>query len=239
MQEFEEESEEDSIDDPGTSLTWALDDASSAYEDAFRQFWGLDGEKCPAWLQHDTWLTYLRLQELARTLAGAAARLIRPASIPSNDVREPNWIATEAALDIARIREFIDAVFEYPELESRVRDLVSAAQAVPESSIAKKAFFDACMELQAESLFGAASSALGARLVLLLDYLVTDANEFTRHYLARVAECYIRGMPSECAVMCRAVLDVALQSVLDDRLVVSTLRLPPRSFVNLNRRIAT
>src|SRR5690606_29432174 len=64
-----------------------------------------------------------------------------------------------------------------------------------------------------------------------------NPGEFTSAYLSRVAECYIRDMRPELAVMCRAVLDTAIQQVADDEQVKNIVGAGRRGHVGLERRI--
>lgn len=67
----------------------------------------------------------------------------------------------------------------------------------------------------AESLFDQ-----GRRAIALLKHLISVPGERAKAYLTRVADCYINGMETEGVVMCRAVLDAALQEGLDNGTIV-------------------
>lgn len=53
------------------------------------------------------------------------------------------------------------------------------------------------------------------RALDLLGFVAIAEGERTQAYLSRVADCYLRGMPTEGAVMCRAVLEAALTERLE------------------------
>jgi len=55
------------------------------------------------------------------------------------------------------------------------------------------------------------------RAIKLVRYLVDTKSERVQAYLARVGACFMRGLKTETVVMCGAVIDAALQEVLDDK----------------------
>src|SRR5207244_9256240 len=79
--------------------------------------------------------------------------------------------------------------------------------------------------------------AVVARLQSLLNYLVTAHNGRTNAFLAHVARCYCLDYRTELAVMCRAVLDTALQDLAPDERVRAKLGGRPGDRVGLSRRL--
>jgi hypothetical protein len=76
------------------------------------------------------------------------------------------------------------------------------------------------------------------RLLELFGCLVAvPTNEFVARYLQRVAWLYIWGFDKEVYVMCRAVLDAALQDLLPEEKVNVALKRKPTRSVSLGERI--
>lgn len=75
-------------------------------------------------------------------------------------------------------------------------------------------------------------------MLRLLNFLMRVENIRTRQYLSRVAECYVRSMRAEFAVMSRAVVQAALEDILSTEQVREILQLPRAQRVGLGNLIS-
>jgi len=193
-----------------------MEGAVEDYENAFKEVWGIEKDAPPEGMTHEQWKRYVEIRQLAKKLAEGAATLVRPRRLPEDRLALLEWLREEAERQQLRVDEFL-ANFKGSIPEDFWWDLYWALQpGHPDDPRTQRAFFDNCMELEALRLFASPPDLMAERMLKLLRVMVRNPGEFTRAYLARVAECYVRGMLVELAVMARAVIDLALQDVLED-----------------------
>lgn len=225
---------------PGYSLGAALEYAFQEYEEDFFAYWGLDSHEPPEWFadSEDEWRQLIALHQLAAKLAGGAAELVRPQRLPEAKLSLPTRLDEEAhdyQHSVDRVLERFSGELSPDEMERLRRFLQPGALDDPR---VQRSFVQNCFELEAAIRYPADPTAYAERLRLLATQMLRSPGELTRAYLRRVAECFVRDMPMELAVMARAVLDAALQEVLSDEAVVAVAGLrAQRGSVNLERRI--
>lgn len=205
------------MDNPRFSLDDALDIAAMDYEDDFADYWGLQKDSPPEYIEVEDWRALVELYQLARKFAIGASTLVRPPSIRGDQLALPAWLGEEAE----RMEKSVDDLLE--EAKSIVSEDVwwhlwnALSPRHPTDPRTKRAFFDNCMQLEAFRRYDTSPAGMANRMLRLLGVMIRQPGERARAYLSRVAECYIRDMKTEFAVMARAVLDVAIQEiVLDD-----------------------
>lgn len=184
------------------------------YPHDFETFWGLQEATCPDHLNADDWEEFRRLYDLAQRLGDGVIRLVRPKRIPDRALTGLGEMR-RAADDLDKmLREVIQAATEAgrTDVAELVEDLVlHGSIAGPR---AHDAFFRNAMQIVAHNRFGYDLSGYADRMIQLIGHLTRTDNPRTQAYLARVAECYIRGMDPEFAVMARAVMHSAIERVL-------------------------
>jgi hypothetical protein len=84
-------------------------------------------------------------------------------------------------------------------------------------------FFVQLLEARLASDLDDELNRMRLRALKLLRYLVDVKTERARAYLMRVAACFMRGFKTETVVMCGAVIDAALQELLDDKEVRASI----------------
>lgn len=184
------------------------------YPHDFRAFWGMDQHEPPEHLDGDTWREYRSAAQLVERLAQGASQLVRPRKTTDEKIAQYPWLIEEAD----RMRTAVIAMMEEnPEIFPRdmwwkVFELLSAL-GNPEG---KRRFMSACMQLEVVRLYPENTEEKAERLFALVTYLTRKPSQRCREYLPRVAECYVRGLDVELAVMARAVLEAALQDEFPD-----------------------
>jgi len=176
------------------------------------------------------------LRSAAEKLGSAAIELIRPRRLSPRERTLPKTLEE----DIASIEEAREALLDQlsGSDHEELRPIIKGLRITPEDGsdpVFRRDLFIALFERTVEAAFPYHLGGMSQRALALTDYLVGYASPFAAEYLRRVAECYIRGMFTEFAVMCRAVLDVSLKDVLDDGAVEE--RIGDRRRVTLADRI--
>lgn len=208
---------------PGYDLDDAVEYASREYEEDFAEYWGLDASSPPEHLEFDQWREYKEIHSLAKRLAVAASTLVRPRRLSEDHRTLPGVLQLEAAEREQLVTEALE------QLKERVShgdwwQLWNAFRPTdPSDPRTKRDFLLNCVQIEATKLFPGSPAPMAARMLTLVNFLVRNPGERTRAYLSRVAECYLRGMKTEFAVMCRAVLDTALQDFVSDEEVRRTV----------------
>lgn len=206
-------------DNPAFSLEDALWVVWDDYPNDFKAYWGLDSGERPEHLKPDDWLEYRKLEQLVTRMANGARMLVRPRKTPDDQLALYDWLREEAS----RLEDGLDEVLE------KFREKLPSSEwwdiyrgtrpSDPSDPRLKKAFMDACMQIEADSAYSHSPAEMASRLFRLLDHVVGQPGQRCREYLPRVAECYVRGMKLELAVMARSVLDAALQDEYPDDVV--------------------
>lgn len=218
-----------------------LEDALAVVWDDFprdwREFWGLDAEHTPDHLDPDEWEEFQRLDRLARRLGRVARTLVRPGRLPEKSLTEPWELRQEAEAARNRRKEILAELKELLP-EERFREIRWMQHSHGTGGVeAKHQVFRTAMQLIAVSQFHGRPNRLAERMLELLDYVTRTDSMRVQAYLGRVAECYVRGMAPEFAVMSRAVLEAAIENVFPAERAKGVLRLEDRERVSLSRHI--
>lgn len=228
---------EDTIaNDSSFTLDDAIDIIEREFREDFLEYWGLDATECPEHLERDDWIECRKIYDLARQTASVATSLLQKKGLGKSRLALPDVWRTEGEAQQLRIDKLLEMVEELPE---SVRWQVSQAflPFQPSDPRTKHNIFRNALQLEAAELFRISVGNIASRLRVLVDYLVRSANPRTASYLKRVATCYALNMPTEFAVMARAVLESAIESFVDDETIEARLgRLGPTN-VRLERRI--
>lgn len=199
---------------PVYSLYDAWDEAFYEYQDDFLGYWGVEENEPPDHLNWDQWRRYQDRYWLSQKLARGAYNLVRPGRLPERKRTLPEELRREADEWQGKVDEFIDQLKEELE-EDDWRELRQAVRpGAPSDPRTQHKFLRNCLEIEAVELWGINPRKMAERMGDLLHYLIEDTGPQVRGYLSRVAECYVRGMETEFAVMCRAVLEAALEGVI-------------------------
>jgi len=172
----------------------------------------------------------------------------------------------DAALEQARRTVEVKDSELPPETRDTIRDVerwvraafASARSLLPRDGVASLRVFAQEVTLEAKHIVGLARSPLARpdMEMLLLDegasrtmatyerllsilpvLLMKPVNRFTENYLTRVAQLHIWGFDPEVHVMCRAVLDSALQELLPAETVRTALRWKESREISLGVRV--
>lgn len=223
---------EDTIaDNSGFSLDDALDSAESDYRQDFLEYWGFESDQPPSTLDRDDWLEYRKIYGLAKQTAEAATTLLQRKGLGRDRIALPQVLAQEASNVQEKVREILKVV-DPGDWWKAYQLLLPYHTADPRT---KYNVFKNTLQLEAARLFPYWPGKIAERLQVLVGYLVRYPNARTAAYLARVAACYSLDMRPEFAVMARAVLDTALQDLVDDDTVRSVVGADRH--VGLERRI--
>lgn len=203
-------------DNPAFSLEDALYVIWDDYPADFSAYWGLDDREPPDHLDEDDWREYQRLDRLVTRLANGAHLLVRPVKTPDADLSLHEWLKEEAGLAEEQWERWLDE-WRQSLAEDQWWQLFRLSRpSAPGDPRLKKRFMHARMETEAERLYPYSPGKMASRLFRLLQHVVLKPGQKTREYLPRLAECYVRGMDIELAVMARTVLDAALQDEYSD-----------------------
>lgn len=201
--------------DPTYNFDDALDYAVEQFPIEFVAFWGIDSETVPEHLNVDDWEEYNRLYHLAERLAQGARELLKPRSLPKARLVEVEQIRKDAGSEEAWVKQVMDRMKETVPKE-HWRQVVDALSPGTSDARTKDRFFWTCFQIHAAVFFFNWPGTLADRMRKLLAHLISVSGDTTRMYLTRVAECYIRDMRTEFAVMCRATLERALNDVVPE-----------------------
>lgn len=217
----------------GAAFDWAIRD----FQDDLHDLYGIGAKEPPEDLDFDQWRSYVDLHRLVRKLATGASHLVRPTRTREDQLTLPQILEEEARERSDLIRNALERLKGRLD-EEEWRDLRWAlSPGHPDDPRTRRAFFDNCLQLEVMERFPSWPDLMADRLERLLGHMLRAPGETTRGYLGRVAECYIREMPTEFAVMARAVLDQAIQERLPDEEVLVEVGSGKGGFVDLERRI--
>lgn len=195
------------------------------YPNDFEVFWGLRDETCPEYLEADDWEEYRRLYNLASRLGQGVVHLVRPRRLPERTLTGLGELRREADHEEQLLQDLVSKLRDQGagDVADQIREMVIHGSVG--GSRAQAAFFQNAMEIVAHNHFGYDLGGYAERMIELIDHLTRTENARTQAYLARVAECYIRGMDPEFAVMARAVMETALERVLPEEAARSLVRM--------------
>jgi|GEM_PF-2297192 len=220
----------------GYTLDSAFDLVFDDYPDDFREYYGLDAEYCPEHLDADEWEDYKRLYAVSERLARAAETLVRPRRLPDSQLTEIEQIREAANAENERRRRMLDELKETL-TEEQYRYVFSLLWGSGPAK-AREDLFRSAMQLHAVERFWTQPGDLATRMTRLLEFLVKTEGPRTQAYLSRLAECYVRGMSTEFAVMSRAVLESALSDTLEEDSVRAHQGIPSNKRVSLDDYIS-
>jgi hypothetical protein len=218
------------------TLGAALDTAESDYRQDFDERWGLDAVQPPPGTDHDDWLRAKRLGGLARQIAEAGYTLLMRKGLGKQTLAHPQLLqesAGEHQQRIDRALTFIHEQYGEDMWWTLHRALLPSDLDDPRTEFG---LFQSVLQLEAATLFPYKLYAIAERLRFLVGHLVKYRGNRMAAYLSRVTSCYVLSLPTEFAVMARAVLDSALEEVVDDETVRATVGSGPD--LGLERRIA-
>lgn len=216
---------------PTAGLSIVVDDASFYYREAFEKVWGLESNGPPEGMEEDDWRSLLELYRISKKFSVGAATLIRPPKVRERDLTLPEWLEQEAQ----QHEEHMDGVLEILKEHYPDEDWEGALEPrQPSDPRMRRRFFEICLELEAYERFHVPVSQMAKRMLRLVRLMVREQSEFVRTYLSRVAECYIRGMSTELAVMARVVLELALTDAIGVREIADAVG---EGKLSLERRI--
>jgi hypothetical protein len=218
------------------TLDDALDGVASDFPDDFLTHWGLQSSEPPPHLERDEWLELRRIYGTASQLASIAGALVQRKGVGKDRLALGALLQQEANRQQRQIEDLLDrAKLELNDADyGRLFGLLFLPVS-PNDSRTKAAVFENTLQIAAMQQFVQQPGRLARRLQSLATYLVRHANDRTAEYLARVAKCYVLDMGAELAVMSRAALESALESVLDDDEVRRTVGAD--RFIGLERRL--
>lgn len=219
------------------SLADALRDAEDDFRQDFIEYWGLESPAPPDGVELDEWRDLRKLYGLAKQVAGVAATLVRQKGLGPQRLAEPAAIAEEARAFQARVDNVLGLVREQLGPGAWSKAYWNLLPQVPTDPRTRHGVFQNSLEFETSSLFLPQLDVVVGRLQALLKYIVATGNDRTRAYLARVARCYCLDHRPELAVMCRAVLDTALQDIAPDEAVRAKLGGKPSERVGLSKRL--
>jgi hypothetical protein len=221
----------------GYDLDCAVDWILQDYPEDFEAFWGIRDANPPEDMDLDDWLEYQRLYALAADIAEAARSMVRPSGV-DNDLHVFTSTLAQAAQKKKREIDEILATIKDQVSEQQYWELDRILETFgPSDPRTKHSFFRCALQVHAARDFLGWPAAFAAKMTILVKYLIRSPSNRVRAYLARVAECYIRDMTPEFAVMCRAVLDAFLGELYSDELVRK--KIGPKGRVGLDARIQT
>jgi len=222
---------------PTLSLTDAVESAYQDYTSDFTHYWGLEAKEPPEGLSHDDWRELIKLYGLARKLVQGASSMVRPVRVRDDELSLRELLSEEDKKEQAAIDAFLARLKGKMPDEDWWKLRWRLDPVEPSDPRLKRRFFDNCIEIEASERFFQYPYEIADRTMTLLAYMVRSPGEFTTQYLGRVAECYIRKMNTEFAVMARAALDRAIQDRITDEEVAECVGLRPDGRVDLERRI--
>jgi hypothetical protein len=214
------------------AVTWAITD----YKDDFESFWGLGHNERPGHVDADEHGRLLQLYRLATKFAQGGSSLISPQSFPLAKRATPEVLDREARARQGHVDEILQKLKEAVDSDTywQLFWLLSPSVTDPRT---RQAFFDTCLQLEADARFGSSPGKLASRMLGLIDAMARNPGDLTRAYLARVAACYVREMKPEFAVMARAALDAAIQERITDEAVKQAVGSRRDDRIDLERRI--
>ena len=223
--------------DSAYSLANALDDAESDFRGDFIDYWGLEGHEPPEGMDRDEWLELRKLYGLAEQIGEVASTLIKRKGLGPQRLAQPAVMAAEARDFQAQVDKVLDAIKERFGLDTWAAFDSALLPHDASDPRTKQSVFQTSLELFTSALFIPSLDAVVARLQRLVDYLVAAQNERSNAFLARVARCYCLDHRTELAVMCRAVLDTALQDIAPDEHVRAHLGGRTNERIGLAKRL--
>jgi hypothetical protein len=167
-----------------------------------------------------------------RSLYATADRLVRaaealdPSGLPHGKRSLPGWLAENAEAERASLQELMDGLrtvepFTDPSLWTRFQQALREKSSPDQQ---KELFFRTAVEFKLFERFAPRPGAVASRALQLLPFLMQTRSGRARQYLTRVARCFILDLQPELVIMCRAVLDAALEDADLDSTVVARIR---------------
>lgn len=194
------------------------------FRSEWERHWGLGGD-APKDKSVDDTLDIRSLYATADRLVRAAEAL-DPSRLPDNKRSLPAWLAEDAEAERASLQELMDGLrtmepFTDPSLRTRLHRALREGSSPAQQ---KELFFRTAVEFMVFERLAPRPGLMASRTLQLLPFLMQTRSGRARQYLARVARCFILDLRPELVIMCRAVLDAALEDAELDSAVVTRIR---------------
>ena len=219
------------------SLADALNAAESDFGQDFVEYWGLDAHQPPDGVDLEEWRELRRLYGLGQQLAEVAATLLKRKGLGPGKLGEAVELAELARDFQAKVDVLLDGVRDKLGDEAAAKAYWQLLPQAPKDPRTRRGVFQTSLELGTSRLFLPPLKQVVARVQMLLKFLVAGHGERTNSFLSHVARCYCLDHRAELAVMCRAVLDTALQDIAPDDVVRAKLGGRAAERVGLSRRL--
>lgn len=203
---------------------------SDDFIEGFRYYWGLDENEFPveevepglgadprAEMDRDEWIAMKSMEQLAKKYAQGASSLVRPPRVREEQLGFYKNLKAEKGRAEAAIKEILEiAKADSEEVHRELESALRFATPRPSHPSTKIHFFNTCLQIQVLESFASDTRVMGQRITRLFEIAIRAPGIRTMQYLGRVAECYIRDMKTEFAVMARAALEAAIDELLTD-----------------------
>ena len=212
---------------PLESFDDRMTELRTEFRNEWERHWGLRSDGSPRDRSLNDETEIRRLNETADRLVRAAENL-SPARLPDGKRTMPGWLKRDAELERGSLQEHIATLrsqlpqepFSDPNFWSRLRSTLRESASPAQQ---RELFFRTAVEFKVFEKFGATPADMAARALELLGFLVATRSVGAGQYLTRVSRCYILGLHAELAIMCRAVLEAALEDREIDEAVVARI----------------
>lgn len=196
------------------SLNDALWNAQTEFGDDFVEHWGFNLSEPPEGIPEQDWRELRRIHQLAKQLSAIGATLIKKKGIGPGTLAEVSRLTAEATEFESKIDNALEAIKAKYGPEVWVKAYMALLPQSAGDPRTRSSVFESTLELETSRLFLPSLSATSARLKKLLAYAVAGHGERVNAYLSRVALCYCLDQRTELAVMCRAVVEAAMERML-------------------------
>ncbi len=197
---------------------WTFDAAVGTPVDEFpsewKRFWGIGEAECPEYLEPGEWEVANEMYDVGRRLVHVVSHFGEK-GLPNELRTLPAFLATEAQSESMSRKEVATQLrkgLAPDQLATQFwSDLLYFLEWEEGETEARHKLLRTAVEIAAFPRFGCSPGTVATRIMDLLDFMVTTRGNAAREYLQRVAECYVRDMRPETAVMSRAVLEAVLR----------------------------
>jgi hypothetical protein len=222
---------------PGFTLGAALEFTETDFDEDFRTVWGLDTSEPPEGMSHDDWLTCKRIHGMASQVAEAALLLVRQKGIGRGRLAVGDQLSEEARAHDQMLSELLGSIRPHLAAEEFARVSHQLDLPSPDDPRSRRAIFENTLQLAARRIFPPSMDVVASRMESLVEFVVASQNERCNAFLGRVATCYCLNLRTELSVMCRAVLEAAIQDIASDDAVREVLSIPKHVRLGLAARV--
>ena len=218
-------------------LGWFRDD----FETEFDRYWWLDSPSPPDDSSADAWRALVQVRDLADSVASVAKSLLRRRGLGASRLQAGAQLAAEAdrmEKNVALILERAKGMAGLTDVQrAKLAEALESPGSIDDPR-ARYLVFIARLQQHAHDEYNRSPARMAERIQRLVRYLVQFPGERAHAYLGRVAECFVLDMRAELAVMTRAVLESAIEDVVQEETVRAALRLGSNERVGLSNLIA-